>query len=227
MKYKIWIIIGCLALIFIMASISVYAIKEMPLETKEMSFELNEISEEVIEMEGERIVIEKYGDHHTIIRSFHEISDYKSFEAYRTRNIERLSMLSENEEVDAVVTFEKLLSEEEVKRALGNELKSIQVKIKSYPEGTGQISFPHTPEDREEHEMMEKVIGKNIEEFRLIDGYVSANICGTKHELQMISENPLVFDVNLGPVELKKEYPDAIFYFGDISYNVEKYRGYQ
>ncbi len=49
----------------------------------------------------------------------------------------------------------------------------------------------------------------------------------TKHELQMISENPLVFDVNLGPVELKKEYPDAIFIFGDISYNVEKYRGYQ
>jgi hypothetical protein len=131
MKYKIWIIIGCLALIFIMASISVYAIKEMPLETKEMPFRMDEISVEVIEIGGERIVIEKYGDFKIIIRSFHEISDYKSFEAYRTRNIERLSTLSENEDVHAVVTFEKLLSEEEVKQALGNELKSIHVKIKS------------------------------------------------------------------------------------------------
>ncbi|MEA3295478.1 MAG: hypothetical protein U9P81_11055 [Euryarchaeota archaeon] len=219
MKYKIWIIIGCLALIFIMAGISVYAIKEMPLE-------MNEISGEVIEIEGERIVIEKYVDH-TIIHSFHEISDYKSFEAYRTRNIERLSMLPENEDVDAVVTFEKMLSEDEVKQALGNELKSIHVTIKSYPEGSGQISFPHTPKGREEHEMMEKVIGKNIEGFRLIDGYVSAEICGTKHEIQMISENPLVFDVNLGPVELRNEYPNAIFIFGDIFYALEEIRGYQ
>jgi hypothetical protein len=227
MKYKIWIIIGCLALIFIMASISVYAIKEMPLETKEMPFRMDEISVEVIEIGGERIVIEKYGDFKIIIRSFHEISDYKSFEAYRTRNIERLSTLSENEDVHAVVTFEKLLSEEEVKQALGNELKSIHVKIKSYPEGSGQVSFPHTPEDREGHEMLEKRIGKRIEGFRLIDGYVSADILGTKHEIQTIIENPLVFDVNIGPIELKKEYPDAIFDFGSLSHTLEEIRGYQ
>jgi hypothetical protein len=43
----------------------------------------------------------------------------------------------------------------------------------------------------------------------------------------MISENSLVFDVNIGPVELKKEYPNAVFYFGDISCALEEIRGYQ
>jgi hypothetical protein len=38
----------------------------------------------------------------------------------------------------------------------------------------------------------------------------------------MISENSLVFDVNIGPVELKKEYPNAVFYFGDISCALEE-----
>jgi hypothetical protein len=226
MKYKILIVIGCLALIFIMACISVYAIKEKPLETKEIPFEIDGMSGEVIEIEGERIVIEKYGVY-TSIESFPEFSDNESLEAYRTRNIERLSMLSENEEVDAVVTFEKVLSEDEVKQVFGNEEKIIHVKIRSYPEGSGRMSFPIKPEDQEKYKILEKAIGNKIEGFRLIDGYVSAEICGTKHELQMISENPLVFDVNIGPVELKKEYPNAHFCLRDIFYALEEIRGYQ
>ena len=219
MKYKIWIVIGCLALIFIMAGISVYAINEMPSKIIETVSKIKEIN-------GERNHILNHGDY-TLIDSFSEFTDNESLEAYRTRNIERLSMLSENEEVDAVVTFEKVLSEDEVKQVFGNEEKIIHVKIRSYPEGSGRMSFPIKPEDQEKYKILEKAIGNKIEGFRLIDGYVSAEICGTKHELQMISENPLVFDVNIGPVELKKEYPNAHFCLRDIFYALEEIRGYQ
>jgi hypothetical protein len=220
MKYKIWIVIGCLALIFIMAGISVYAINEMPSKIIETVSKIKEIN-------GERNHILNHGDY-TLIDSFSEFTDNESLEAYRTRNIERLSMLSENEKVKAAVTFEKVLSEDEVKQVLGNEVSIMRVRIKSYPEGSGKVPFPSTQEDRDKDKIIEKAIGNKIEGFRLIDGYVSADIRGKKHELQMISENPLVFDVNIGPIELIENHPNAIIRrITDISYDLEKIRGYQ
>ena len=220
MKYKIWIVIGCLALIFVMAGISVYAIKEM-------SPDMIETVSEIQEINGEKINIVNQGGY-TLIDGFSEFSDNESLEAYRTRNIERLSMLSENEIVKAAVTFEKVLSEDEVKQVLGNEVSIIRVRIKSYPEGSGKIPFPPTQEDRDKNKIIEKTIGNKIEGFRLIDGYVSADIRGKKHELQMISENPLVFDVSIGPVELMEKHPNAIIRrITDISYDLERIRGYQ
>jgi hypothetical protein len=55
MKYKIWIVIGCLALIFIMAGISVYAINEMPSKIIETVSKIKEIN-------GERNHILNHGD---------------------------------------------------------------------------------------------------------------------------------------------------------------------
>jgi hypothetical protein len=220
MKYKIWIVIGCLVLIFIMAGVSVYAIKEMPSETIETMSEIQEIN-------GDKNHIVDYGDY-TLIDSFSEFTDNESLEAYRTRNTERLSMIPENEKVKAAVTFEKVLSEDEVKQVLGNEVSIIRVRIKSYPEGSGKIPFPPTQEDRDKNKIIEKAIGNKIEGFRLIDGYVSADIRGKKHELQMISENPLVFDVSIGPVELMENHSNAIIRrITDISYDLERIRGFQ
>ncbi|KAF5424923.1 hypothetical protein C5S42_11890 [Candidatus Methanomarinus sp.] len=146
-----------------MAGISVYAINEMPSKIIETVSKIKEIN-------GERNHILNHGDY-TLIDSFSEFTDNESLEAYRTRNIERLSMLSENEKVKAAVTFEKVLSEDEVKQVLENEVSIIRVRIKSYPEGSGKVPFPPTQEDRDKDKIIEKAIGNKM---RLSEKYLKS-----------------------------------------------------
>jgi hypothetical protein len=149
---------------------------------------------------------------------------------YRNKNLQRLATISEDEKVAAVVTFIRPLTEEEVKSVLG-KVAIGSVKFKSYPEGVGEIPFPLDDKERRMLLIYEKEIGdkmkklNGISEFRLIDGYIAARIFGNKHELQRISEDPRVFDVNIGPVEFRSIYPNSkILCVDDIFYELEKFK---
>ncbi|WP_042699326.1 hypothetical protein [Thermococcus sp. PK] len=109
--------------------------------------------------------------------------------AFVQQNKERLNSLRDGEVVSATITFKRPLRKSELLRLLGNNVKIIAVRYKSYPKGIGQMPYPMEVNESKELEHLEEKLRvelkekSGIKEFRLIEGFISAKVIAPKEEI--------------------------------------------
>ncbi|WP_145973149.1 hypothetical protein [Thermococcus barophilus] len=149
--------------------------------------------------------------------------------AFVQQNRERLKSLRNGEVVSATITFKRPLRKSELLRLLGNNVKIVAVRYKSYPVGIGQMPYPIEVNESEELRHLEEKLRielkeKNgINEFRLIEGFVSAKVVAPKEDLLRISKLEEVFDVNVGPRDVAEKHGIKQMMIEDAWWYYEKY----
>lgn len=156
-----------------------------------------------------------------------------------------------DKKVYGVVTFKNPLSEYEVLSILNeSNIAAHAVEYISYPEGVGIHPWPISDNDRTLLKDLEKSIiehmkilnegphkdkvknktnmrpinNHNFGDFKLIDGYITIYITGYPKDIIKLSKNPKVYVVDVGPIELLNNYPDAAIYPSKgIYYEYKKY----
>ncbi|MCA6214855.1 hypothetical protein GBV73_08580 [Thermococcus sp. 101 C5] len=145
------------------------------------------------------------------------------------QNKERLNALKNGEIVSATITFKRPLRKYEVLRLLGNNVKIIAVRYKSYPEGIGQMPYPMEVEESERLMKLEEHLRKELKEkngikdFKLIEGFISAKVIAPKEELVRIANLKDVLDINVGPRDVAEKHGVKSMLIEDIWWEYEKY----
>lgn len=149
--------------------------------------------------------------------------------AFVQQNKERLNSLRDGEVVSATITFKRPLRKSELLRLLGNNVKIVAVRYKSYPKGIGQMPYPLEVNESEKLKRLEENLKKElqekqgIKEFKLIEGFVSAKVIAPKEELIRLLKSKDVFDVNIGPRDIAEEHGTKQMIIEDIWWYYEKY----
>lgn len=149
--------------------------------------------------------------------------------AFVQQNKERLNSLRDGEVVSATITFKRPLRKSELLRLLGNNVKIVAVRYKSYPKGIGQMPYPMEVNESKELEHLEEKLRvelkekSGIKEFRLIEGFISAKVIAPKEELIRLLKSKDVFDVNIGPRDIAEEHGTKQMIIEDIWWYYEKY----
>ncbi|HIH72586.1 MAG: hypothetical protein PWP49_430 [Thermococcaceae archaeon] len=131
--------------------------------------------------------------------------------------------------VSATITFKRPLRKYEVLRLLGNNVKIIAVRYKSYPEGIGQMPYPMEVEESERLMKLEEHLRKELKEkngikdFKLIEGFISAKVIAPKEELVRIANLKDVLDINVGPRDVAEKHGVKSMLIEDIWWEYEKY----
>jgi len=141
-----------------------------------------------------------------------------------SENKKRLYSLKDGEIVSATITFSRPLSKDEVLKLLGPNIKILAVRYKSHPEGIGQLPYPMEVNESEELMFLERDLRQNLgEEFKLIEGFISAKVIAPKEELIRISKSKDVFDVNIGPRDVAEKHEIKQMMIEDVWWYYEKY----
>jgi len=149
--------------------------------------------------------------------------------AFVQQNRERLNSLRDGEVVSATITFKRPLRKSELLRLLGNNVKIVAVRYKSYPVGIGQMPYPLEVNESEKLKRLEENLRKElqekqgIKEFKLIEGFISAKVIAPKEELVRILKSKDVFDVNVGPRDVAEKYGIKQMMIEDVWWYYEKY----
>ncbi|MPW39884.1 hypothetical protein GBV73_09450 [Thermococcus sp. 101 C5] len=149
--------------------------------------------------------------------------------AFVQQNKERLNSLRDGEVVSATITFKRPLRKSELLRLLGNNVKIVAVRYKSYPKGIGQMPYPMEVNESKELEHLEEKLRvelkekSGIKEFRLIEGFISAKVIAPKEELVRILKSKDVFDVNVGPRDVAEKHEIKQVIIEDFWWYYEKY----
>lgn len=96
----------------------------------------------------------------------------------------------------------------------------------SAPFGGGQLSYPPVKENLESLETSIQANAaqiKKLTDFKLIEGYVAAEVYGTPAILKAINRHEQVFVVDVGAVNLAQKYANAFVKVEDIYYQYNKY----
>lgn len=159
-----------------------------------------------------------------IILTEPQIESEQDLLVYKSNAMRRLASLSSTSAQAAAVTFTSPLAIEEVESILG-EVEIHRLRFVSKPFGGGKVSYPPATENMEPSvaQYMEEHNGAN--DFRLVDGYVAAEIRGTTASLQSLQKSEYVFLVDVGAVELREKYPEATIRVDDVYYRYNKYIG--
>ena len=149
--------------------------------------------------------------------------------AFVQQNRERLRSLRNGELVSTTITFKRPLRKSELLRLLGNNVKIVAVRYKSYPEGIGQMPYPLEVNESEKLKRLEENLKKElqekqgIKEFKLIEGFVSAKVIAPKEELIRLLKSKDVFDVNVGPRDVAEKHEIKQVIIEDFWWYYEKY----
>ncbi len=155
------------------------------------------------------------------------INSPQDLTAYKGNSRLRLMSLppSAGTERKAAVTFTAPLTLNEVEDLLSN-VTIHRLRYVSHPRGGGKVSYP-LPTDNVQHletaiteDMRER---EGIRDFRLIDGFVAAEVQGHVVGLQSLQNDARVFLVDVGAVEFLDQYPGASIRVDDISYRYNKF----
>ncbi len=165
-------------------------------------------------------VFERSGQ--VVILTESQIESEEDLLAYKSNAMRRFASLSPTDTQIAAVTFISPLAIEEVESILG-KVEIRRLRFVSKPFGGGKLSYPPAAENMElsiaEH--MKEHHGVN--DFRLVDGYVAAEIQGTTTSLQSLQESEHVFLVDVGAVELREKYKEATIMVGDVYYRYNNF----
>jgi len=148
--------------------------------------------------------------------------------AYQELLSNRLASWNAQTPVNARVTFKLPLPLDEVEDILSSaDISSL--RFASSPEGGGGVGYPLDDKDWALLALMEIQLKKDMgDSFKLIEGFVAAEINAQPTTLRAIAEHPEVFVVDMGAVDLLEQYPDAIVIVGnDVAYKYETYVGSQ
>ncbi len=166
------------------------------------------------------VVFEKRGK--IVILTEPRIENMEDLLAYKSQAMHRLNSLPPESFQTASVTFIGPLTIEEVEKILdGVDIR--RLRFVSKPFGGGELSYPPVTGNMEQSVTKYMIEHNGIDDFRLIEGYVAAEIQGATAVLQSIQKKAHVFLVDVGAIEMHKEYREATIMVDDIYYRYEKY----
>jgi hypothetical protein len=175
-----------------------------------------------LQAKGENTVaFEKEGQ--VVILTEPRVESKNDLLAYKQNAIHRLASLSASSRHAAAVTFTGPLSLQEVEKAL-SEVEVQRLRYVSEPSGGGKTSYPPTTADMEQSIAAYMKEQNGSQDFRLVAGYVAAEVYGIGADLRSLQENEFVFLVDVGAVELLDKYPGAIMMVDDVYYRYKKYQ---
>jgi hypothetical protein len=158
-----------------------------------------------------------------VVLTEHVITTQQELATYRDRMIDVLRNLDANTTYKAIVTFACVQSEETLREVL-RPVKLIDLKYRSYPSGVGTLPADMSPETRAHFAQFEAQLAthmaktNDIHEFRLVDGFVAAQIEGRGSQLVDVSKMASVYLVDVGALGWQSTYPKAIIALPDDLY---------
>lgn len=167
------------------------------------------VGEELRKNEVESYRITHFKGDKVFVRVYPEISGKGELLKYVNKRIATIKYLSSTRgdtAIDAVITFNDKYPIEAYKSFMEQyALKELSYMCQSYPEGTGVLSNEIPVKTIEE---IEKDIGRNYKEFRLIDGVASVKTRIPAKDLLRIQNDPKVFLIDAGHVDVYKDNPN-------------------
>jgi hypothetical protein len=131
------------------------------------------------------------------------LGDATSLENYRARAIERIRQLSPSAVVFASVTFNRPISTNEIDHIL-REVSPEVLGFRSFPDGKGMIPYGNGGDSIDKKlEGLEREISvhmktlNGVDNFRILNGYVSARVRGSVADLGEILKNRNVYLVDV------------------------------
>ncbi|MDO8633866.1 MAG: hypothetical protein Q7K34_01075 [archaeon] len=188
------------------------------------------------EQNWETIQIIRTPDGKIFIASLAMPTNESELAEFKQKSLERVNAL-ENDVVNyrVIATFSKELNEEEVSEL--SEIAGIyRLKYVAHPEGTGTIGYPLREEEIEYLNKLEQQIISNFSDtgtlcssqalskkseaakkqcteyknFKLVKGFVAGDVVATKEQLLTLAQHQNILTIDVGPVELLQQYPNAI-----------------
>ncbi len=149
-----------------------------------------------------------FKENKVFVRVHPEISGENDLIKYVNQRQATLNYLSKkrgDSMIHATITFNEKYPVETYKSFMQQyRLEELNYRFISYPEGTGVLSS-EIPDEM--IQQMEEDIGRNYSKFRLVDRVVAVKTQIPAKDLLRVQNDPRVFLVDAGPVEVYRDNP--------------------